>query len=56
MTCKLETIFVVTVREEIEGEDVVYHKYFSTEEKAETFINDNLKGQIVMSLSEEEVI
>lgn len=54
-TTKLETIFVVTVREEIDGEDVVYHKYFSSEEKAETFINKNLKGQTVMSLSEEEV-
>lgn len=50
-----QSIFVVSVREEIDGEDVVYHRYFSSERKAETFINDNLKGQIVMSLSKEEV-
>ena len=50
-----QTIFVVSVREEIDGEDVEYRRFFSSEEKAETFIHDNLKGQIVMSLSEEEV-
>lgn len=50
-----KSIYVVSVREEIDGEDVVYHRYFSSERKAENFINDNLKGQIVMSLSEEEV-
>lgn len=50
-----QTIFVVTVRDEIDGEDVEYRRYFSSERKAENFINDNLKGQIVMSLSEEEV-
>lgn len=50
-----QTIFVVTVRDEIDGEDIVYRRFFSSEEKAETFIHDNLKGQIVMSLSEEEV-
>ena len=50
-----QTIFVVTVRDEIDGEDVEYRRYFSSEEKAETFVHDNLKGQIVMSLSEEEV-